>query len=205
MWLLEKDSVKEIEITLRDTVSFKIPENLLSTIQKEYEGTNFSIINVALGKIDYDNTEDAAVIIQTITEKKVFESVLVYQNISDAYRLMAQNRSIITQEYYFTDEHTNSSKEIAIKDHHLKIELFCYGPCGNTFLDFKFENNALILKSFTTYDAGAGAQIERNYDVEKEIVLISTTNTMSDEMPLTEEKFKFHYTKGLDFLNLNTN
>ncbi len=203
-FILEKDSVKEIEITLRDTVSFKIPENLLSTIQKEYEGKDFAILNVALGTIDNNESNDAVVIIQTITEKKVSESILVYQNLNASYILMAQNRSILTDEYYFTDEHTNSSKEITIEDHHLKISLFCYGPCGNTFLDFKFDNNDLLLKNFSTYDAGAGAQIERNFDVEKDIVTITTTNTMTEDMPITEEQFKFEYTKGVRFLDLNT-
>ncbi|WP_445457413.1 hypothetical protein [Flavobacterium sp. HNIBRBA15423] len=203
-FILEKDSVKEIEITLRDTVSFKIPENLLSTIQKEYEGKKFTILNVALGNIDYNDTEDAVIIIQTTTEEKVSESISVYQNRNDSYNLMAQNRSIITEEYFFTDEHTNSSKEIEIVDNLLKISLFCYGPCGNTFLDFKFDNNDLLLKNFSTYDAGAGAQIERNFDVEKDIVTITTTNTMTEDMPITEEQFKFKYTKGVRFLDLNT-
>ena len=197
-------SKKEIEITLRDTTTFNIPQKLLSTIQKEYEGKNFSIINVALGKIDYDDTEDAAVIIQTTTAQKISESVLIYQNRSDSYRLMAQNRSIITQEYYFTDEHTNSSKEITIENNHLLLSLFCYGPCGNTFLDFALENDELVLTNFSTYDVGAGTHIERDYNVVQGIVKISTTNTMLDEMPVTEEEFEFTYTKGVRFLDLNT-
>jgi len=203
-FILEKDSVKEIEITLRDTVSFKIPENLLSTIQKEYEGKDFTILNVALGTIDNNESNDAVVIIQTVTEKKISESILVYQNLNASYILMAQNRSIITQEYYFTDDYTNSSKEITIEDHRLKIALFCYGPCGNTFLDFELENDDLVLTNFSTYDVGAGAHIERDYNVAQGLVKISTTNTMLDEMPVTEEQFKFEYTKGVRFLDLNT-
>ncbi|NHN28138.1 hypothetical protein FIA58_020870 [Flavobacterium jejuense] len=202
--IIEKDSVKEIEITIRDTVTIKVPKKLFILIQKEYEGKNFTILNVALGNIDFNNTEDAVIIIQTTTNKKVSESLLVYQNNNDSYNLIAQNRSIITEEYFFTDEHTNSSKEIKIIDHHLKIALFCYGPCGNTFLDFKFDNNDLLLKTFSTYDAGAGAQIERNFDVEKSMVTITTTNTMTEDMPITEEQFTFEYSKGIRFLDLNT-
>ena len=202
--VIEKDTVLENKITLRDTTTFNMPQKLLSIIQKEYEGKDFSIINVVLGKIDYDDTEDAAIIIQTTTAQKISESVLIYQNRSDSYRLMAQNRSIITQEYYFTDEHTNSSKEITIENHHLLISLFCYGPCGNTFLDFALEKDELVLTNFSTYDVGAGAHIERDYNIAKGIVKISTTNTMLDEMPVTEEEFEFTYTKGVRFLDLNT-
>lgn len=200
-----KDSLKEIEITILDTIKTKIPQQLLASIENDYQGKQYKIINFNLGFIDNNETEDAVVIIQENDKSSgISESILVYQNTKDRYLLMAQNRSIITQEYYFTDEHTNSSKEIEIEEHHIKVSLFCYGPCGNTFLDFKFENDTIFLSKFSTYDVGAGAEIEREYDIEKNLVKIAMTNTMTDGMEVTEEEFTFTYSKGIRFIDLNT-
>lgn len=197
-------SNQEIEITVRDTVQLKIPQTLLTLIQNDFEGKKIEILHVAFGKLDNDSLEDAVAIIQDQSNNKLSESILVFKNNNTNYTLMAHNRSIITEEYFFTNAHTNSSKEIKIEKQHLKVDLYCYGPCGNTFLDFKVNNNDLILHHFSTYDAGAGAQIEREYLVENNLVKIKITNTMTEEMDVTEEKFPFIYSKGIRFIDLNT-
>ncbi|VXB62087.1 conserved hypothetical protein [Flavobacterium sp. 9AF] len=205
---ISNDSLKEVEITTLDTIKSKIPKQLLSSIEKDYKDKQYIIIDFYLGLIDNNETEDAVVIIQEKDKSsEISESILVYQNISNSYVLMAHNRSLITEEYYFSsDEPTNGSKEIEIKDHYIKIRMFCYGPCGNTFLDFKFENDDILLINFSTYDIGAGSQIEQEYDVENDIVKIITTNTMTDDMEVTEEEFAFNYSKGksIRFIDLNT-
>lgn len=197
-------SNQEVEITVRDTVQLKIPQTLLTLIQNEFEGKKIEILHVAFGKLDNDRLEDAVVIIQDQSNNKPSESILVFKNNTTNYTLMAHNRSIITEEYYFTNAHTNSSKEIKIDRQHIKIDLYCYGPCGNTFLDFKVNNDDLVLHHFSTYDAGAGAQIEREYLVDNNLVKIKITNTMTEEMDVTEEEFPFTYSKGIRFIDLNT-
>ncbi|MBF02051.1 MAG: hypothetical protein CMP76_02025 [Flavobacterium sp.] len=197
-------SNQEVEITVRDTVQIKIPQKLLTLIQNEFEGKKIEILHVAFGKLDNDTLEDAVAIIQDQTSMKPSESILVFRNNSTNYTLMAHNRSIITEEYYFTNAHTNSSKEIKIDKQHIKINLYCYGPCGNTFLDFIVRNDDLVLHHFSTYDAGAGAQIEREYLVDNDLVKIRINNTMTEEMDVTEEKFPFTYSKGIRFIDLNT-
>ncbi|MVO11112.1 hypothetical protein GOQ30_18225 [Flavobacterium sp. TP390] len=197
-------SNQEVEITVRDTVQLKIPQTLLTLIQNEFEGKKIEILHVAFGKLDNDSLEDAVAIIQDQTNEKPSESILVFKKNSTNYTLMAHNRSIITEEYFFTNAHTNSSKEIKIEQQQLKIDLYCYGPCGNTFLDFKVNNDDLVLDHFSTYDAGAGAQIEREYLVDTNLVKIKITNTMTEEMDVTEEEFPFTYSKGIRFIDLNT-
>lgn len=144
------------------------------------------------GDLNNDGLEDIVVVFTHIENKTIARPMLILlQNEDKSYRLDKVSNNIMPGEYNDADFKMFSSEEIEIKKGILKVNLYgSGGPSGNIFSHFKYYENDLVLTYIETYNTGAGSWQSLYYDLEKSELTEEITNTMKDDMPVTEKKFK---------------
>lgn len=166
------------------------------------KGSDYEILQTVYGDLNNDKIKDAALIVRIKKDKKANRILLVLLKKGASYELIGKNETIMGAE--FRDDVTKIDKAdtVTIEKQKLDIQIFCYGPCGNTFFKFSWRENQLLLDNYNTFSMGAGAQMITEFDVLSRTTKVTVINTMKEEMPEETETNKIDYKNTLSFSNI---
>ena len=211
----EKETIPEkIEKVQNDTLNQETGEEMIwngfpktgKTIQDFVKNSEYEIIEEYVGKLNNDNFDDSVVVVREIDNKFANRIMLVLMNNNNtSFSLFSKNETLLGEEFREDDYKNNDTEDISIDNHILKIEIYCMGPCGNTFSEFEVKENDLKLTTVETFNMGAGGQTTINYDNKTKIAIITNTNTMTEEMETEQEKINLNYKKSTYFSKIDVN
>ncbi|MGC4042127.1 MAG: hypothetical protein QM710_15395 [Flavobacterium sp.] len=181
-----------------DLVSKDFPKTG-NKIQDFIKGNSYEILDEIYGDLNNDAADDAVLVVRAKNDTLAQRTLLVLLKKEGAYELFGKNETVLGPEYYKEGPKINDSENISIKNHRLNITIYCQGPCGNTWMTFSYDKEQLVLSHYRSYDIGAGAHLETEFDSKSKMATVSVTNMMRDEMPTETEKKKLDYKKSLEF------
>lgn len=157
------------------------------------EGIEFVILDESHGDLNGDGLEDAVIVVRPMDAGTSPRTLLVLLKTDSGYELFAKNDAIMGPEFNEESAKINQEESIVIEKQKLNIELSCMGPCGNTEMEFLYNNGKLSLTQYSTYNMGAGSHLQTEFDGRTKMATVTEINTMKEDMPETTEKHKLDY------------
>jgi len=198
----------------KEIISNDIKYNELDSLGIPFNGKKFKdfvinskyiIVQSHRGFLNNDQMEDAVLLLQEKNDKTSNRLILVLLREKDnSYYKFSMNSTIMGSEENSDGYKINNEEDIIIQNHNLDINIYCMGPCGNTDISFSLnKSEEFILTNYESYNMGAGSHLGISFDGKTAIV--TTTNTMEEEMPTEQESFELDYESSLFFHEFDQN
>ena len=170
--------------------AFDFPETASKAKDFLPKNGDYEIQYGARGDLNNDGLEDIVMVLCQKKDKMASRPMLILLKEENRnYRLDKVSYHVMPIEYTADDYKIYNPEDISIDSGVLRIQLYSYGPYGNVFSTFRYEDAELLLTDIETYNTGAGSHLRLYYDVKQGTLEEEVINTMEEDMPSETQTF----------------
>jgi len=145
----------------------------------------------AEGDLNGDGIKDKALVLMNTRDTTGTRTTLVLLKKNNTYSVDAISYTAVDPKYREDGYKIYDYEDIAIDSGKLVTNMQATGPSGTIASTYKYINGELVLTGISTFNMGAGGQIQIDFDLLKGIYEQTDINTMKDDMPSTTTTKKY--------------